>query len=209
MSEYRNIKAIIIGSSGTGKTNIIKAAIDEPFEEDNKSTLTSSFVSKNIKIDKKTYHLDLWDTAGQEKYKSLTKIFIVDSKIVIFVYDITQRKTFDELDFWIKITKEILGDYPIYALFGNKKDLLLEKVIDEEEGKKKAEEIGAYFKLTSARSERDKINEYIKELIKMYLNKYKSNFSDTFHRDREESFTLQYITKSNDNKKGFRCCEKS
>ena len=98
MIDDLNIKVILIGTSGTGKTNIIKAATNKPFEEDNNSTLTSSFVSKNITIDKKTYHIELWDTAGQEKFKSLTKLFIVDSKIVIFVYDITQKKSFEELD---------------------------------------------------------------------------------------------------------------
>ena len=132
-----NIKVIIIGTSGTGKTNIIRAATNTPFEEDNHSTLTSSFVSKNIIIEKKTYHIELWDTAGQEKFKSLTKIFIVDSKIVIFVYDITQKKSFEELDYWVKLTKEALGEYPVYALFGNKKDLYLDEEVDEEEGKKK------------------------------------------------------------------------
>ena len=206
MTEDLNIKVIIIGSSGTGKTNIIKAATNKPFDDDNNTTLASSFVSKSINIDKKKYNLELWDTAGQEKFKSLTKIFIVDSKIVIFVYDVTQRKTFEELDFWIKRTKEILGEYPVYALFGNKKDLLLDKVIEEEEGKKKAEEIGAYFKLTSAKNERDKINEYINELVKIYINKYKSNVSETFHR--EASFTIQYISKNKKNK-GNGCCFKS
>jgi small GTP-binding protein len=200
-----NIKVIIIGTSGTGKTNIIRAATNTPFEEDNHSTLTSSFVSKNIIIEKKTYHIELWDTAGQEKFKSLTKIFIVDSKIVIFVYDITQKKSFEELDYWVKLTKEALGEYPVYALFGNKKDLYLEEEVDEEEGKKKAEEIGAYFRLTSAKTERENLNEYITELVKMFINKNKNNDnSETYHR--EESFTLQF-TKKKKKKEG--CCEKS
>jgi len=200
-----NIKVIIIGTSGTGKTNIIRAATNTPFEEDNHSTLTSSFVSKNIIIEKKTYHIELWDTAGQEKFKSLTKIFIVDSKIVIFVYDITQKKSFEELDYWVKLTKEALGEYPVYALFGNKKDLYLEEEVDEEEGKKKAEEIGAYFRLTSAKTERENLNEYITELVKMFINKNKNNDnSETYHR--EESFTLQF-TKKKKKKEG--CCDKS
>ena len=98
MSEDNNIKVILIGMSGTGKTNIIKALVNKPFEEDNDSTLTSSFVGKNVTINKKNYQLEIWDTAGQELYKSLTKIFIVDSKIVIFVYDITHEDSFEELD---------------------------------------------------------------------------------------------------------------
>ena len=206
MTEETNIKIIIIGMSGTGKTNIINAAIDNPFSEENQSTLTSSFISKNITIEKKRYHVELWDTAGQEKFKSLTKLFIVDSKVVIFVYDITQKKSFEEIDYWTKTTKEALGNYPVYALFGNKKDLYLEEEVSEDEGNKKAEEIGAYFRLTSAKTERENINHYIEELVGMFVKKNKKNEkSEIAHR--EESFTLQYY---NDKKtKKNKCCEKN
>ena len=105
-----SIKVILLGGSGTGKTNIIKALVDRPFDESSNSTLTSSFISKKININNREYHLELWDTAGQEIYRSLTKLFLVDSKIVIFVYDITQKSTFEELDFWIK-TLEIKKIY--------------------------------------------------------------------------------------------------
>ena len=204
MTEEINIKVILIGSSGTGKTNIIRAITNSSFDEDNNSTLASSFVAKNINIDKRTYHIELWDTAGQEKFKSLTKIFVVDSKIVIFVYDITQKKSFEELDYWVKVTKESLGDYPIYAVFGNKKDLYIDEEVDEEQGKRKAEEIGAYFRLTSAKTERENLNEYLNGLVKMFINKYNKDNGEIYHR--EESFSLQYIKK---NEKKTRCCEKS
>ena len=208
MEEETSIKIIVIGMEGSGKTNIIQAAINNPFQENNKSTLASSFISKKFTYGKKKYHIDIWDTAGQEKFKSLTKLFIVDSKIVIFVYDITQRKSFEELDHWIKIAKDALGDFPVYAIFGNKKDLYSEEEVAEGEGQKLAEEIDAYFKLTSAKTERESINEYIEELIKMFINKHNifdRNNSETFHR--EESFTLQYT--SNKKKKRGRCCEKT
>ena len=138
MSDENNIKVILVGMSGAGKTNIIKAIIDKPFEDNNDSTLTSSFVGKNIEINKINYQLEIWDTAGQEMYKSLTRLFIVDSKIVIFVYDITQIKSFEELDYWVKTVKDILGESPTYALFGNKKDLYLTEQVDENEAKKKS-----------------------------------------------------------------------
>ena len=83
MNEINNIKVILVGMSGTGKTNIIRALVDKSFQNDSESTLTSSFVNKNISINNKEYQIEIWDTAGQEIYKSLTRIFIVDSKIVI------------------------------------------------------------------------------------------------------------------------------
>ena len=158
--DSEEIKTILVGMSGAGKTNIINAMIDQPFDSNKISTLTSSFVDKYIVIKNKKYHIELWDTAGQERYRSLTKIFVKDSKIVIFVYDITTRESFEEINYWVETVKEILGDSPIYGLIGNKKDLFMNEVIDEDTGKNKAEEIGALFKLTSAKNERGGINEF-------------------------------------------------
>ena len=169
--DSEEIKTILVGMSGAGKTNIINAMIDQPFDSNKISTLTSSFVDKYIVIKNKKYHIELWDTAGQERYRSLTKIFVKDSKIVIFVYDITTRESFEEINYWVETVKEILGESPIYGLIGNKKDLFMNEVIDEDTGKNKAEEIGALFKLTSAKNERGGINEFMKELLEEYLKK--------------------------------------
>ena len=203
MSDDNSIKVILVGMSGTGKTNIIKALVDKPFVDENDSTLTSSFVSKSIKINKKTYNLEIWDTAGQEVYKSLTKLFIVGSKVVIFVYDITDKSSFNELDYWVKTVKDILGKTPIYAIFGNKKDLFMNEKVTEEEGEKKAQEIGAHFKLTSSKTERENINITVNDLVKEYVEREeKDNKSIS---NREESFALQI---NKEPKKKKKCCEK-
>ena len=171
MDEDQDIKTILVGMSGTGKTNIINALINQPFDSDQISTQTSSFVDKYITVGKKKYHIEIWDTAGQEKYRSLTKIFIKDSKIVIFVYDITTKASFEEIDYWVNTVKEILGDSPFYALIGNKKDLFTQEEVDEDLGRSKAEQIGAKFKLTSAKTERNQINDFMKELLEDYIKK--------------------------------------
>ena len=203
--ESIGIKMILIGMSGTGKTNIINASINKPFEDDSQSTLTSSFVTKTVNINNKNYRIEIWDTAGQEIYKSLTKLFIVDSKIVVFVYDITHKKSFEELDYWIQTAKETLGDEPVYAIFGNKKDLYLNEQVEENDGKKKAEEIGAIFKLTSAKCERENLHGYIIELVKEYIKKSKKGNKSNNEEpsQKKEHFNL----KNNENeqkKKG--CC---
>ena len=175
MDDCQDIKTILVGMSGTGKTNIINAMINQPFDSDQISTQTSSFVDKYIEVNKKNYHIEIWDTAGQEKYKSLTKIFIKDSKIVIFVYDITTKASFEEVDYWVNTVKEILGDTPVYALAGNKKDLFIKEEVEEDLGREKAEKIGALFKLTSAKTERNQINDFLKELLEAYIKKNGGN----------------------------------
>jgi len=171
MDDCQDIKTILVGMSGTGKTNIINAMINQPFDSDQITTQTSSFVDKYIEVNKKKYHIEIWDTAGQEKYKSLTKIFIKDSRIVIFVYDITTKASFEEVDYWVNTVKEILGDAPVYALAGNKKDLFINEEVEEDLGREKAEKIGALFKLTSAKTERNQINDFLKELLEEYIKK--------------------------------------
>ncbi len=159
------LKMILVGMSGAGKTNIINNIINEKFNPSNESTTSSTYVEKEIIYDNKIYKLEIWDTAGQEKYKSLTKIFIVESKMVLFVYDITSRKSFEEIDFWVNAVKELLGEKPVFGLVGNKTDLYLKEVVKVEEGEKKAEEIKAIFRLTSAKTGFG-IKEIVDDLIK-------------------------------------------
>ena len=119
-----NIKVILVGMTSVGKTNMINILSGMQFQTSILSTTSSSYVEKKMNIDNKKYNLQIWDTAGQEKFRSLTKIFIKDSRIVIFVYDISSKKSFEEVDYWVNIVKEILGDKPVFGLAGNKKDLL-------------------------------------------------------------------------------------
>jgi small GTP-binding protein len=184
MDDCQDIKTILVGMSGTGKTNIINAMINQPFDSDQISTQTSSFVDKYIDVNKKKYHIEIWDTAGQEKYRSLTKIFIKDSKIVIFVYDITTMASFEEVDYWVNTVKEILGDIPVYALAGNKKDLFIKEEVEEDLGREKAEKIGALFKLTSAKTERNQINDFLKELLDAYIKKNGGNVQKDENRGK-------------------------
>ena len=202
--EELDIKTILVGMSGAGKTNIINAMINHPFDDNKISTSTSSFVDKYVDVGKHKCHVEIWDTAGQEQYKSLTKIFINDSKIVIFVYDITNEISFSEVDYWVKVVKEMLGEEPVYGLFANKKDLYMYEKVDEETGRNKAEEIGAIFKLTSAKTEWNGINDGLKELLTEYCRRNISNNS----RVEPRGMTLDSIDLSrNRDKDKSKCCK--
>ena len=165
-----DIKVILVGRTGTGKTNIINAIIGAKFNSSEMSTSTAAFVEKTINVNNKDYHLAIWDTAGQEKFRSLTKIFIKDAKIVIFVYSITDKESFKEIDFWLETVKNILGDKPVFGLAGNKKDLFQQEEVGDEEGEDKAKEIGAIFKLTSAKTKIG-IEDFVKKLVEEYAKK--------------------------------------
>ena len=164
------IKVILIGESGTGKTSLINATMGLKFKESLESTTTNSFSSKTITINKKEYTLNLWDTIGQEKFRSLTKIFIKDSKIVILVYDITRKASFNELNFWLKMIQDILGDEPILGICGNKSDLFVQEQVKEAEVKKYSEEKNIPFKLTSAKNPIS-FNKFLEDLVQKYLEK--------------------------------------
>ena len=100
------IKAILLGNVGVGKTNLINVSVGLPFNKNEKSTISNTFVTKVLKIDNQNYNIDLWDTAGQEKFRSLAKVFYKNAAICILVYEITRRASFEELKkYWIEEVK--------------------------------------------------------------------------------------------------------
>ena len=164
------VKIILVGETNTGKTSIIKSIMGLEFNSAEGSTTGVSYVNKKMKVNDKEYNLAIWDTVGQEKFRSLTKIFLKDSKIVIFVYSITDKKSFEEINFWYETVKSNLGDKVVLGLAGNKKDLFQEEKVTEKEGEDKAKEINAKFKLTSAKTGVG-IKEFFQILLEEYANK--------------------------------------
>ena len=101
-------KVVLIGESGVGKTSIISRYISNKFSSLFASTPGASFTVKTVFIReyKKSIRFDIWDTAGQEKYRALTKVFYKSARVCILVYDITRRTSFEELKkYWIKEIK--------------------------------------------------------------------------------------------------------
>ena len=165
------IKVILVGESGTGKTSLINATTGIGFNEDIETTTSNTFLTKKITIGSDEITVNLWDTIGQEKFRSLTKIFIKDSKIVIFVYDITRKQTFDELNFWIKMVQDILGNTPILGICGNKDDLIMKEEVKEGVVKKYSEEKNIPYRLTSAKNPLS-FNQFLDELVGKYVEKF-------------------------------------
>ena len=180
------VKIILLGNSGVGKTSIINRYIKNTFNTDITSSLGSQNFEKVVKKGKKTYKLNIWDTTGQEKYHSITNLFINKSNIVILTYSIEDKKSFTGLDYWYNCVKEKLEkDKYILSIIGNKSDLI--KVIDEEvkeeEGKKYAEEKGAFFQLISAKEEPKGINDLFETLLDELIQSDFEFFGDGINGD--------------------------
>ena len=176
------IKLIILGDSGVGKSSIIQRYYSDSFNENLQMTLKANFLEKEVIINNQKITLELWDTAGQEKYRSLTQIFVKNSKIIIFTYSVTSLKSFESLNFWYEFVQKEIRQNTILGLAGNKTDLIFEnnyeEEVSEEKGKEFAEKIGASFALVSAKESSKEIISLINELILNYLENRESNSID-------------------------------
>lgn len=194
MSKTEN-KVIFIGNSGVGKTNLIKVSVGENFDPARLTTSSVSYRERIFIFEKKKYIFNLWDTISQEQYKSITKHFLLGSQIVLFVYDISDKVSFKELNYWIELVEKELGkanESFIMGIIGNKKDLYQNMEVEEEEGKKIAELYNAKFALTSAKDDPDSINNFLDILFEDYIRK---------NSGRPKSTKGQKITVKNPTKK--------
>ena len=178
--EEEETKVILVGESGVGKTNLINIITGGEFNEKEKSSSTASFLNKKLTVKGNEYTINLWDTIGQESLRQMAKLFYNNSKIVIFVYDITERNSFDELNkYWVKIIEEKLGKNVIKGIVANKIDLFMNEQVTQEEGEEYAKSIGALFLLTSAKTDSPKKFEgFLTKLYEQYLIKEGVDLSD-------------------------------
>ena len=187
--EPEAVKVVLLGESGVGKTCIISQFTEHKFDEGALSSLSAQFVSKTIEyIDfGKAIKFDIWDTVGQERFRSMAKIFYKDAKVIVFVYDITSLKSFDALqNFWYNEIKNNCDVTPVIALVGNKTDLYNDQKVDVSIAKEFAKKIGAIFQLTSAKKD-DGISVLFDNIGKKYLKpSYEYDANDKLARENYE-----------------------
>ena len=196
--EIVELKVILLGDVGVGKTNIISRYLSGEFNPSLNPTVGSSYGENRIKKEGITYLLKVWDTVGQEKYNSITKLFVQGSHIIILVYSIDNLHSFQKLDFWHNFIKNTLKDDTyILAVIGNKRDLYENELVTEEEGKKYAEKMNANYALLSAKTDRQNIINFFDILLNEYINKFGKNTNLSISLERKSE-------RSTINKK--RCC---
>jgi small GTP-binding protein len=133
-SEYQYIfKLILIGNSGVGKSSIIQRYMKQTFEESYKCTIGVDFLMKSLQIKGKTVKLQLWDTAGQEKYKSMVSSYYRGANVALVVFDITNHSSFDSLPIWIENYYKNGPEQKNIILIGNKKDMADQRQVTLEE----------------------------------------------------------------------------
>ena len=194
-------KLILIGDSCVGKSNILLKYLKNEFDPNSRATVGVEFGTKNILINNKKIKIQIWDTAGEERYRSITSAYYKGAKGAFIVYDITRKSTFDNIDKWISDLK-LNGDQNIcIVILGNKSDLDDKREISKEEGIKKSEMYKTAFLETSALSG-DNIGKAFDEIIEQIVQSNKNFFQSDNKKVIDKGVNLNEMNNS-ENKK---CC---
>ena len=201
-------KVVLVGDAGTGKTCIISRFLNDRFDKAQMTTACPSFCTKEIKYPKynKSLNLDIWDTAGQEIYRSISKLFYQGTSIGILVYDVTSKKSFESIrDYWYNELKNNTESNIIFNVVGNKVDLYEAEQVNESEAQEFANSINAGFYLTSAKNN-IRITELFVQSGKKFIdpnseNNDENNIENVDNRDRNNSIRI-----NNSSKQKSGCC---
>lgn len=145
-------KYIIIGDSAVGKSNLLLKYAHNKFSEDYQTTIGVEFGAKNMALNNKSYRIQIWDTAGQENFRSITRAYYKNSVCAIVVYDITNRDSFGNIQTWVEDCKNQSPKTIFLVLVGNKCDLEDKRKVQYNEGLELAKTNGMLFFETSAKT---------------------------------------------------------
>ena len=134
------LKLLIVGGSGVGKTNFLNMFLNNKFNQNYFSSTGIDLQDKIMNIKNKKVRIQIWDTAGQEKYKSITKNLFLKVMGALVLYDITNEESFTKLKEWVELIKEECGRHIKILIIGNKSDLESQRAIDKEDAMKYANE---------------------------------------------------------------------
>jgi len=202
---FINFKIIIIGDSGVGKSSLLKRAVQNRFDESYQATIGFEFLLMHYKINELKFKLQIWDTCGQEMYRSLVQGFYRNTSLAIIVYDVNNPKSFEGLEVWLKdLRQQTEQEIPIFIV-GNKSDM--EKKVPTEDAKIfSTSNRTKYFAECSARSGynvKEIFNEAAKQLYesyKKYQSKNKAPANNRLKLDKKED------DNNKDNTKKKKCC---
>jgi len=205
ISNFKKFKLVILGDQSVGKSCIISRYVYDSFDPNSNPTIGVDFVVKSVYSGDNTYKIHFWDTAGQERFQSLIPSYIKDCQVAILVYDITSRKSFDNLTKWYNSIQNERGDDIILGILGNKMDLPNREVMTEE-GLKKAEGWKALFQECSAKTG-ENVSAFFKLVLDMLI-KTTDDAADAndIHKDNDLISNINKKNSAGSNGEGRRCC---
>ena len=171
------LKYIIIGDAYVGKSNLLLRYAHSQFKPEYQITLGAEFGSKSVKIGDLTYRIQIWDTAGQENFRSITRSYYKSSVCALVVYDISSRESFNSINTWIEACKNQAPKTVIFILVGNKSDLEDKRQVTKEEGQEFADKYGILFYETSAKTGKN-VDEMFYDSAKEIAKKIEQNYYD-------------------------------
>ena len=205
------LKYIIVGDSSVGKSNLLSKFAHNKFADSYEATIGVEFDVKNLEINEKIFRIQIWDTAGQENFKSITKAYYKNCVCAMVVYDITKRQTFDNIQTWLDDVRNESPKNALIILIGNKIDLYQERQISYDEGNEFAKKNEIMFAETSA-----KTGEGVDDIFRKSAKEIEQRINDNFYDLSSESCGIKkgnYLdNKSNEialksnNKSQKKCC---
>ena len=191
------VKFIIVGDSGAGKSNIILRFTHNEFKGELFPTLGLEYEKKNLIYNNTDYLIQLWDTAGQENFKSITRGYYKGSAVAMIVYDITNEQSFSNVENWIRDCKDSAPSTALLVLIGNKSDLEDKRVISKNSGEDLAIENNMMFFETSALNGNG-VNDAFQKCIEIIDEKIKSGEYNLDDPDNMDRYGIKKIGKDND-----------
>mmetsp|Transcript_23538 Transcript_23538/g.75542 ORF Transcript_23538/g.75542 Transcript_23538/m.75542 type:complete len:244 (-) Transcript_23538:780-1511(-) len=170
MSYAYLFKYIIIGDTGVGKSCLLLQFTDKRFQAIHELTIGVEFGARMVTINDRQVKLQIWDTAGQESFRSITRSYYRGAAGALLVYDITRRETFKHLTRWLEEARQNSNGNMVVMLIGNKADLEHRRAVSVEEGKQFALQNGLIFMETSAKTAFNVEQAFIQTADKIYQN---------------------------------------
>ena len=206
-----SFKIIVIGDPGVGKSCLTGRATKDVFNAEYSTTIGFEFLTFSVKIEDKLIKLQIWDTCGQEQYKSLITNFYRNASLAMLVYSIDNRKSFLGINKWLKEIRIQSNPDIKLILIGNKADLENERQVTYEEGKKFSEENELlFFQEASAKSginAKEIFHEAAKILYKEYMDFVQKARDVNFNKLNESSFNTSKLKSFHEpGRKKKKCC---
>ena len=211
-------KLIVIGDQSTGKSSLINRYLKDTFEENCQSTIGIDFQTKTVNIHDQEVRIIIYDTAGQEKFRSIIPMYIREAQVILFIYDISNKLSFDSIPNWFSEVLNIKNEEAIFILIGNKSDLDYRREVKYEEGEKLANEKNIYFEEVSAKTGKN-INElFTSKIYEEIYKKFKHKFNEKKNEENSNYNIYEYTENTinnlkiennknnNQKKKKKKCC---